>query len=519
MRSRSVIWIVLFLYTALSFSQKNEAGNVLLEKANEVLYDDPVQTLKIGTHLLHNSTDGKEKAQTATLLAKGNLIMGNYTQAIANVQLALTAAKASGEKEILFRTFLLAGEIYSYSDLFEISKQYRVEAGKIARGNPVLEKQSEAYDLFVAEGTPDISAFNAFLQKTAPEELDNYSFITKGTPLQLMARTFEKVSLMDSARVYYEKSFRELNKKNTGNYWKMIALLDYGTYFFDKKDYAHAIVLLQQSLEKGKKIRNPSYLMAVNEKLSDCYLALGNKNMFGQFRQEATVAGSDYETRTTLAANFAFETLQKEKEQKILQAKAFRQNTYLGMGISALVILLFWLFVKWQFATRISHTRDIINYLRLIQKTTEKPEFTVKSISKTLSIPKETEDLLLSKLEKFERGKKYLSKDMSLAQMAALFDTNTKYLSEVVNKYKGKNINLYINELRIKYIVDKLKNNPKYLNYKVSYLAEECGFSSHSSFSAVFKSTTGITPNVFIQFLSEDIHADNTTQNELTSIS
>jgi AraC-like DNA-binding protein len=135
-----------------------------------------------------------------------------------------------------------------------------------------------------------------------------------------------------------------------------------------------------------------------------------------------------------------------------------------------------------------------------------------KTGTKNLSIPKETEDLILAKLEKFEAGKKFLSKDISLAQMTALFETNTKYLSEIINKYKGKNVNLYINELRIKYIVEKLKNDPKYLHYKVSYLAEECGFSSHSSFSAVFKSITGITPNVFIQFLSEDRHEINKTQ-------
>ena len=75
----------------------------------------------------------------------------------------------------------------------------------------------------------------------------------------------------------------------------------------------------------------------------------------------------------------------------------------------------------------------------------------------------------------------------------------------MINKYKGKNVNLYIKELRINYIVEKLKSDPKYLNYKVSYLAEECGFSSHSSFSAVFKNITGITPNVFITFLSKDL--------------
>ncbi|RZJ27466.1 MAG: AraC family transcriptional regulator, partial [Flavobacterium sp.] len=109
----------------------------------------------------------------------------------------------------------------------------------------------------------------------------------------------------------------------------------------------------------------------------------------------------------------------------------------------------------------------------------------------------------------FESGKRFLSKEISLAQVASAFETNTKYLSEVINKYKKKNFNSYINELRIRYIIEKLKSDPKYLNYKVSYLAEECGFSSHSIFSSVFKSTTGIAPNVFIQFLSEDTRKPN----------
>jgi AraC-like DNA-binding protein len=142
--------------------------------------------------------------------------------------------------------------------------------------------------------------------------------------------------------------------------------------------------------------------------------------------------------------------------------------------------------------------------MRLIKNTQEKNVPVVKEVPKTLLIPKETEALILAKLEKFESGKKFLNKDISLAQMASMFETNTKYLSEIINKYKKKNFNSYINDLRINYIVKQLKEDPKYLKYKVRYLAEECGFSSHSIFSATFKSLTGITPNVFIQFLLDD---------------
>jgi AraC-like DNA-binding protein len=499
MRSVTLIWIAVLL-TNFSFSQENEAAGVLLKKANEMLYDDPSQTLKITEHLLRNPGNGTEKIQTCLLQTKSHLISGNLSEAIAGIHLALTEARLTNDKRIQSETYLLAAEIYGYLDLSEISRQYHNEAIKTADG-PIAQKQLDAYQLFVADSILNTAAASKFLKNPPDPDHALYAFITRGTPFQLMARQFLKIGQTDSAQVYLEKNRAVLLP---GAYWEMSDLLDRSAYFFAKKEYPQAIALLNRALGY-QKIRNPKLLMAANQMLSDCYLALGDKTRFHEFRQKAIVTENELDTQTTSATNFAFENLQTEKKEKVAQATAFAKKTYWILGVTALVILLVWLFARWLFATRINHTLDIINYLRLIKKSEEKPGIPVKPAVKNLSIPKETEALLLSRLEKFEAGTKYLSKDISLAQMAALFDTNTKYLSEVINKYKGRNVNLYINELRIKYIVEKLKTDPRYLNYKVSYLAEECGFSSHSSFSAIFKSITGITPNVFIQFLTKDL--------------
>lgn len=115
------------------------------------------------------------------------------------------------------------------------------------------------------------------------------------------------------------------------------------------------------------------------------------------------------------------------------------------------------------------------------------------------SIPENIEKEILAKLKKFESSEKYLNSKLSLSLLAAQLNTNTNYLSEIINTHKGKNFNTYINELRIDYICAKILNDPKYRNYKIAYLAEECGFSSHSVFSAVFKNTTGISPSSFLK--------------------
>ncbi len=115
----------------------------------------------------------------------------------------------------------------------------------------------------------------------------------------------------------------------------------------------------------------------------------------------------------------------------------------------------------------------------------------------------ETETKLLELLETFEKGNLYNNKNMSLPFLAGELNTNTKYLSYVINQHKSADFKTYVNRLRINYIVDKLINDEKYRQYKISILADECGFSSHSKFASVFKAVTDFSPSAFIKHLDD----------------
>jgi len=120
------------------------------------------------------------------------------------------------------------------------------------------------------------------------------------------------------------------------------------------------------------------------------------------------------------------------------------------------------------------------------------------------TISTETETRLLKKLNAFEKSEKFLRKDITIGLVAGQMNTNAKYLSEIIRNQKLMNFNNYINTLRINYIVHKLYNEPKYREYKVSYLAEECGYASSQVFVIAFKKVSGVTPSYFIQSLKED---------------
>ncbi|MGJ7029739.1 helix-turn-helix domain-containing protein [Niabella hirudinis] len=115
----------------------------------------------------------------------------------------------------------------------------------------------------------------------------------------------------------------------------------------------------------------------------------------------------------------------------------------------------------------------------------------------------ETELKLLKGLENFERSDHFLNGELSLSSLATRLNTNTKYLSYLIKTHKKADFNSYINELRVNHIVEKLKNQPGWRQYKISALATTAGFSSHSQFAAVFKTFTGLSPSVFIKYLEK----------------
>jgi AraC-like DNA-binding protein len=110
-------------------------------------------------------------------------------------------------------------------------------------------------------------------------------------------------------------------------------------------------------------------------------------------------------------------------------------------------------------------------------------------------------EMILNKLMEFEKNKGFLDKSITSKSLAELFDTNTKYISNVINDYKKHTVNNYINNLRIEYALLILQKDNKKRKYNIEALAEEFGFNSSKSFNVAFYNKTGIKPSFYIKEL------------------
>lgn len=179
--------------------------------------------------------------------------------------------------------------------------------------------------------------------------------------------------------------------------------------------------------------------------------------------------------------------------------------------IVIVMIIMFWLVLKLLYPINIIAVKNL-NASETNELVADEPSINESSpeISneKNINIPHHISKSILLKLNKFEKSQKFIKKDISLSSLANDLNTNTRYLSEIIKQYKKKSYNNYINGLRIDYIKNKLIENPIYREYKISYLAEECGFSSREVFAVTFKKENGVTPSFFINNLNNNLIED-----------
>ena len=108
---------------------------------------------------------------------------------------------------------------------------------------------------------------------------------------------------------------------------------------------------------------------------------------------------------------------------------------------------------------------------------------------------------MLEKLALFEKDDAFLEKTITIQNTAVKLNTNTKYLSKVINENKGKTFVSYINDLRVEYAITQLQVQPKLRNFTIQALANEFGFNSAESFSSAFYKKHKIKPTYFIKEL------------------
>lgn len=465
------LWLlIIFALNANVFGQDMEELR-LFSEANKTRFISPEKSLKLYDYLLKNSDSKIFSIEIQIQKLQIDRFVGEYKSAIEKSNFIQKELKTTFDSRLDFLYHLEQSKLYHEVELLEQSSSAYEKANRIYNTLPVDISQKYKADLELAKNYV----------------FDDFPAEKKFIGLQ---KIIEKIPVTDERLSWLRYRFLQL----------------YLTLDQEEKEiYKDHILGIEEfnifSCVLKTKPCDPNELQEIfNDNLlpPELKLTILNHNLmiWDNTNQTDSISKSriylqEFSNKLEIEKKHGkidlLQNIFEAKEYKSFAEDKLRKNKLFLWNIFLLLILLIYfgiLFNK--------------NYKK---RNSQKSEENEESTSKSIVIPDKTEIEILEKLKKFETSNLFLDKQLRIASLAKKLDTNTRYLSMIINASKDKSFNNYINSLRINYILKKLSSDPKYLTYKISYLAEQCGFASQSSFTSAFKEITGETPSAYIKTL------------------
>lgn len=151
-----------------------------------------------------------------------------------------------------------------------------------------------------------------------------------------------------------------------------------------------------------------------------------------------------------------------------------------------------------RYADNIDSLEHRLNDCRKISDNTEAAVPEERKEERRLLINKEQRKELLSRIRHvMESPEFYCDPECSIDRLAAAIDSNSRYVSEVINEEYGMNFRAFLNKYRIKEAMRRFEDAANYGNLTIRAVAESVGYKSQATFIAVFTKETGLKPSLY----------------------
>ncbi|MGE8533334.1 MAG: helix-turn-helix domain-containing protein [Chryseobacterium sp.] len=512
--------ILLFIFICCSFITSGQSGpdfNILADKAFLKLYQNSDECISYTQGILVSDQNTEHKIVLQNIISQAFAMKGDYIQSV-----NIFAQKEDADPKNELSYFMQVFSDYNLADQYQNLSLYNQSKRIITHllSDQKLLKSNDAALRITTAKLYQLQALNSGINRDYPAAFKNLDKSNQylsdhneeNRILKMENRIFRSSYLLKQNRLVEYKALIEniisdLEHQTNQPFLLGLAYENLSQYYFLKQDYTTSVEKLEAGLFLIEDLSFNNLKIKIYESLSRNYYALHDDVKYHQYNK----LYNDLKTKTDASSKEGIRYIVKLVETNQNKNIEFQKLMFLRSFLPlALILFLIIIGLSIYFLIIKSKNKDLKKQFDFFKKqSNEKPQpILLNKASATAKdagfnkISREKEDEILQKLEEFEKSNGYLNKNMSLSMLSSQMEINTKYLSEVINN-KEKNFNGYINKLRINHIVQLLRNDSTFLNYKVSYLAEYSGFSSHSAFTTVFKSVTGMSPNAYIQEISK----------------
>lgn len=497
------------LFTTLSLSAQTSDNlkafdSIYYEIAVNVIASNPTKALHLADSLYNYSFNDKQRIKSLMLSASVYEKQEKRLQAIEYALKSLEVAKKIKDYSFQARIYGFMSTNYRQLGFSDKGREY-IQKGLDISSNIKDKDQLTKYKAMANHELADyamddneyekaINYINLALLGYYQEENPRFKDFQIANVEELLGRCNLALGNNEQAFEHFSTANKLIVKSEASNsIWAAMIYQGMATTYLEKKQIDSAEVYLNKGLTISENTNHGTLKELLYESMSNYYKTQGKLDSSVVYALKYRNISKENKFNKNRMINGEVNRITAIPETEKKNIKDIKDNSnviYIGssivIGIGIIVVLYF--------------------YRRKKSEILENSDSKEKSENHNgLTISPLVEEELLIKLGKFENSENFIDKNMSFAGLVSYLNTNAKYLNYILKTKKNKDFNTYINDLRIEYVLLKLEPGSEYLNYKISYLADISGFSSHSNFSANFKRVTEFSPSEYIEGINKSV--------------
>lgn len=482
--------------------------------ATELAATDIERAVAGAENLLNGATDSLQKIKCLMLLATLKERTGKHAEALEYAIKGEVLAEKAGNIQWQIRIAGFLSTTFREVGLIAEGKKYMAVADKINRssmGSPLfnvfLHQEKAYYEIEDNQYSKALKEIDSAIVLLNDVPQNKANPIINATCFQLAGFCYLQLDSLEKSKLSLLKALDLLKDQETE--LKGFVYQNLGDLALKQQQAEQSKNYLDSALHYSASSQNLNLQLRTYRSLKEYYTRQNKSDSAVKFQSMYTKLFESNAALTSSISNDLLEKLGMELEKK----DSKNATLYLACGLLLLIIVLIVLYFTYSrrkerkkylaYVARLKDQKALLEQ-RNFSTTAGEDRSMIIERKPGLVVPAETAERVLADLHRLEQEGYYLKSDVNLSYLSALLKINSKYLSAIINQYKEKDFNNYINELRINYIIEKLQNDQQYLDYKIAYLSQECGFSTHSKFTAAFKAVTGIAPSAFISNTRND---------------
>jgi len=329
--------------------------------------------------------------------------------------------------------------------------------------------------------------------------------------------TWLKLKRYDSAQFYFSRALA-FSTRDQGYLPMACAYLSLGELNLQLKRYQKAIDFLNQGLYYSRLVNYRAQWEQAYNLLSECYNQTGDHEKALEYMKKRNgIKDSIFTLKAHQeVANMMIRYESQKKDQQIssLNEVSDAQQKKIRFAILAIFIMItvsgvgayfIWFYYRKKVRPKVKSLEFIQDQIS-IEK--EGDNRRLRALERVLPpelkpfhddqarVNGDNKDLIVQLEAMMLTDKAFLNENLNLSEAARLLDTNTTYLSRLINEHYKVNFSAFVNRYRLEE-AKKMILDAQFNNLSIEGIAKSSGFRSKSTFNQVFKQSTGLTPSEF----------------------